>query len=175
MKHSAHFCIHFFIINVVHIKLFEVFLKVPLSGSPQLSVFRNTHLNKHLKSLRRLIWSSLPEFLVVISESSQHFVFYRARVDIHRKENMGMVEKAITIYGQPTNCSDACLQVCPLNWFSPFMFTFSFLWKKRGETCLSCFSVSSWSQKGRSRSVKGAFCVSISSPIGETDNIIVVR
>ena len=42
-----------------------------------------------------------------------HFVFYRARVDIHRKENMGMVEKAITIYGQPTNCSDACLQVCP--------------------------------------------------------------
>jgi len=35
----------------------------------------------------------------------------RARVDIHRKENLGMIEKAITIYGQPSNCSDACLQI----------------------------------------------------------------
>merc|ERR1712223_1859736 len=35
----------------------------------------------------------------------------RARVDVHRKENQGSVEKAITIYGQPENCSNACLQI----------------------------------------------------------------
>ena len=36
---------------------------------------------------------------------------YRARVDVHRKENVGSVEKAITIYGQPENCTAACLQI----------------------------------------------------------------
>ena len=32
-------------------------------------------------------------------------------MDVHRKENQGSVEKAITIYGQPENCSNACLQI----------------------------------------------------------------
>ena len=36
---------------------------------------------------------------------------YRSRVDVHRKENVGSVEKAITIYGQPENCTAACLQI----------------------------------------------------------------
>ena len=35
----------------------------------------------------------------------------RARVDVHRKENVGSIEKAITIYGQPENCTAACLQI----------------------------------------------------------------
>merc|ERR1712223_476158 len=35
----------------------------------------------------------------------------RARVDVHRKDSVGSVEKAITIYGQPENCSNACLQI----------------------------------------------------------------
>ena len=37
--------------------------------------------------------------------------YFRARVDVHRKDNVGSVEKAITIYGQPENCSNACLQI----------------------------------------------------------------
>ena len=36
---------------------------------------------------------------------------FRARVDVHRKDSVGSVEKAITIYGQPENCSNACLQI----------------------------------------------------------------
>lgn len=35
----------------------------------------------------------------------------RARVDVHRKDSVGSVEKAITIFGQPENCSNACLQI----------------------------------------------------------------
>lgn len=35
----------------------------------------------------------------------------RARVDVHRKENVGSVEKAITIYGNPENCSSACKKI----------------------------------------------------------------
>merc|ERR1712223_79278 len=35
----------------------------------------------------------------------------RARVDVHRKENVGSIEKAITIYGQPENCTAACHQI----------------------------------------------------------------
>ena len=38
-------------------------------------------------------------------------MFFRARVDVHRKENVGSVEKAITIYGQPENCTAACHQI----------------------------------------------------------------
>ena len=30
---------------------------------------------------------------------------------MHRKDSVGSVEKAITIYGQPENCSNACLQI----------------------------------------------------------------
>ena len=32
-------------------------------------------------------------------------------MDVHRKENVGSIEKAITIYGQPENCTAACLQI----------------------------------------------------------------
>ena len=32
-------------------------------------------------------------------------------MDVHRKENVGSVEKAITIYGQPENCTAACHQI----------------------------------------------------------------
>ncbi|CAG7830720.1 unnamed protein product [Allacma fusca] len=35
----------------------------------------------------------------------------RARVDVHRKENVGSVEKAITIYGSPENSSAACKKI----------------------------------------------------------------
>ena len=35
----------------------------------------------------------------------------RARVDVHRKENVGSTEKAITIYGQPENCTKACAEI----------------------------------------------------------------
>lgn len=35
----------------------------------------------------------------------------RARVDVHRKDNVGSVEKAITIYGNPENCSNACKKI----------------------------------------------------------------
>ena len=35
----------------------------------------------------------------------------RARVDVHRKENAGALEKVITIYGNPENCSLACQKI----------------------------------------------------------------
>ncbi|XP_073829762.1 IGF-II mRNA-binding protein isoform X3 [Musca autumnalis] len=35
----------------------------------------------------------------------------RARVDVHRKENVGSLEKAITIYGNPENCTNACKRI----------------------------------------------------------------
>lgn len=35
----------------------------------------------------------------------------RARVDVHRKDNVGSLEKAITIYGNPDNCTNACKRI----------------------------------------------------------------
>ncbi|XP_076662921.1 IGF-II mRNA-binding protein isoform X2 [Andrena cerasifolii] len=35
----------------------------------------------------------------------------RARVDVHRKDNVGSKEKAITIYGNPENCTNACKKI----------------------------------------------------------------
>jgi len=35
----------------------------------------------------------------------------RARVDVHGKENSGLVEKVISIYGQPGNCTNACKEI----------------------------------------------------------------
>ncbi|KAL1454937.1 hypothetical protein WDU94_009066, partial [Cyamophila willieti] len=35
----------------------------------------------------------------------------RARVDVHRKDNIGSLEKAITIYGNPENCTNACKKI----------------------------------------------------------------
>ncbi|XP_031827425.1 insulin-like growth factor 2 mRNA-binding protein 1 isoform X2 [Nomia melanderi] len=35
----------------------------------------------------------------------------RARVDVHRKDNVGAAEKAITIYGNPENCTNACKKI----------------------------------------------------------------
>lgn len=35
----------------------------------------------------------------------------RARVDVHRKDNIGSLEKAITIYGNPENCTHACKKI----------------------------------------------------------------
>lgn len=35
----------------------------------------------------------------------------RARVDVHRKDNVGSLEKAITIYGNPENCTMACKRI----------------------------------------------------------------
>jgi insulin-like growth factor 2 mRNA-binding protein 1 len=32
-------------------------------------------------------------------------------VDVHRKENVGSLEKAITIYGNPENCTNACRRI----------------------------------------------------------------
>jgi insulin-like growth factor 2 mRNA-binding protein 1 len=33
------------------------------------------------------------------------------RVDVHRKDNVGSLEKAITIYGNPDNCTNACRRI----------------------------------------------------------------
>jgi insulin-like growth factor 2 mRNA-binding protein 1 len=38
------------------------------------------------------------------------FLPYRS-VDVHRKENVGSLEKAITIYGNPENCTNACRRI----------------------------------------------------------------
>jgi insulin-like growth factor 2 mRNA-binding protein 1 len=35
----------------------------------------------------------------------------RARVDVHRKDNVGSLEKTITIYGNPENCTNACRKI----------------------------------------------------------------
>ncbi|XP_037089989.1 insulin-like growth factor 2 mRNA-binding protein 3-A [Pollicipes pollicipes] len=35
----------------------------------------------------------------------------RARVDVHRKDSNGATEKAITIYGNPDNCDNACREI----------------------------------------------------------------
>jgi len=32
-------------------------------------------------------------------------------VDVHRKDNVGSLEKAITIYGNPENCTNACKKI----------------------------------------------------------------
>jgi len=32
-------------------------------------------------------------------------------VDVHRKENVGSLEKAITVYGNPENCTNACRRI----------------------------------------------------------------
>ena len=32
-------------------------------------------------------------------------------MDVHRKDNLGSTEKAITIYGQPDNCTNACKEI----------------------------------------------------------------
>ncbi|VVC28880.1 Hypothetical protein CINCED_3A013841 [Cinara cedri] len=34
-----------------------------------------------------------------------------SRVDVHRKDNVGSLEKAITIYGNPENCTNACRKI----------------------------------------------------------------
>jgi len=34
-----------------------------------------------------------------------------SRVDVHRKDNVGSLEKAITIYGNPDNCTNACRRI----------------------------------------------------------------
>jgi insulin-like growth factor 2 mRNA-binding protein 1 len=35
----------------------------------------------------------------------------KARVDVHGRENSGLVEKVVSIYGQPENCSNACKEI----------------------------------------------------------------
>jgi len=35
----------------------------------------------------------------------------KARVDVHGKENSGLVEKVISIFGQPENCTNACKEI----------------------------------------------------------------
>ena len=35
----------------------------------------------------------------------------KARVDVHRRENLGSLEKAITIIGSPESCTEACYQL----------------------------------------------------------------
>ncbi|KAK2158971.1 hypothetical protein LSH36_161g14031 [Paralvinella palmiformis] len=35
----------------------------------------------------------------------------KARVDVHGKENSGLLEKVISIYGQPENCTNACKEI----------------------------------------------------------------
>ena len=32
-------------------------------------------------------------------------------MDVHRKDNAGSLEKAITIYGNPENCTNACKRI----------------------------------------------------------------
>ena len=39
------------------------------------------------------------------------FFFPDRSVDVHRKENVGSLEKAITIYGNPENCTNACRRI----------------------------------------------------------------
>jgi insulin-like growth factor 2 mRNA-binding protein 1 len=35
----------------------------------------------------------------------------KARVDVHGKENTGLIEKVISIFGQPENCTNACKEI----------------------------------------------------------------
>jgi len=35
----------------------------------------------------------------------------RARVDVHRSENAGLLEQVISVYGQPENCTNACKEI----------------------------------------------------------------
>jgi insulin-like growth factor 2 mRNA-binding protein 1 len=35
----------------------------------------------------------------------------KARVDVHGKENSGLIEKVISIFGQPENCTNACKEI----------------------------------------------------------------
>lgn len=34
-----------------------------------------------------------------------------SRVDVHGKENSGLIEKVISIFGQPENCTNACKEI----------------------------------------------------------------
>ncbi|CAG0912403.1 unnamed protein product [Notodromas monacha] len=46
-----------------------------------------------------------------ISNELWNLDFFILRVDVHRKDNSGSMEKAITIYGNPENCSNACKRI----------------------------------------------------------------
>lgn len=55
-------------------------------------------------------WFELSIWRCVMNRRSFHSVLCN-RVDVHRKENIGSVEKSITIYGNPENCTQACKKI----------------------------------------------------------------
>lgn len=63
--------------------------------------------------LRLLVQSDMVGAIIGRQGSTIRFITQqsRARVDVHRKENVGSLEKAITIYGNPENCTNACKRI----------------------------------------------------------------
>lgn len=63
--------------------------------------------------LRLLVQSDMVGAIIGRQGSTIRFITQqsRARVDVHRKDNVGSLEKAITIYGNPENCTNACKRI----------------------------------------------------------------
>lgn len=95
-------------------------LKVDYVGgrSPRTERHRNggTHANGHAAPgypLRILVPSDFVG--AIIGKKGQTIrditAKHKARVDVHGKENAGLVEKVIAIHGQPENCTKTCLEI----------------------------------------------------------------
>lgn len=80
----------------------------PRSGGPGGGASRPTDF-----PLRLLVLSDMVGAIIGRQGSTIRFITQqsRARVDVHRKDNVGSLEKAITIYGNPENCTNACRRI----------------------------------------------------------------
>lgn len=84
-------------LSVVRVELFDRLRNKPELGRISLLILKN---------------DLLVVFLVHKYNAVKRSPFIHVcRVDVHRKENVGSLEKAITIYGNPENCTNACRRV----------------------------------------------------------------
>uniref|UniRef100_T1JD27 RRM domain-containing protein n=1 Tax=Strigamia maritima TaxID=126957 RepID=T1JD27_STRMM len=85
----------------------------PTRGGLQFSGMPGTNLRSTDFPLRILVLSEMVGAIIgrqggTIRQITQQT---RARVDVHRKDNAGSLEKAITVYGAPENCTNACRKI----------------------------------------------------------------
>ena len=99
-------------IGIFVVRGFDI-VKIIWSKQEVIEINRNKQKGKGLMR----VWSQ-QMFCYSSRIPKNTYICYRARVDVHRKDNVGSVEKAITIYGQPENCTNACQQVNNLIQFS---------------------------------------------------------
>lgn len=79
----------------------------------QLWLVRHSKIEKRISRmlLMKFMNFRLSVELIFWNLTFNFFFQTRARVDVHRKDNAGSLEKAITIYGNPENCTNACKRI----------------------------------------------------------------